>query len=84
MYSQLTSSIKSAYDKCCREVSVNGLKKNSSWYTKELYCLKHEMLSIRYKLSSSPEDLFELKRLKKSFKKIMKRNIFLYEKNEFF
>ena len=46
MYSQLTSSIKSAYDKCCRVVSVNGLKKNKTWYTKELNCLKYEMLSI--------------------------------------
>ena len=84
MYFQLTSSIQSSYKHCSRVVSIDHVKKNKIWFTKELNNIKIEMFSIRYKLIQSTEDIIELKRLKKCFKNVMKRNIFLYEKNEYF
>ena len=42
------------------------------------------MLAIRHKTYVTQEDKDELKCLKKAFKKIMKKNIFLYEKNQLF
>ena len=42
------------------------------------------MISIRYKNYKSNEDINELKSLKNSFKKLMKKNIFLYKKNQFY
>ncbi len=60
------------------------MKKNKIWFTKELNNIKIEMFSIRYKLIQSTEDIIELKSMKKCFKNVMKRNIFLYEKNEYF
>ncbi len=42
------------------------------------------MLLIKNKNNHSSDDIEEIKRLKKNFKKIMKKNIFLYEKNELF
>ena len=83
MYFQLTSSIQSSYKHCSRVVSIDHVKKNKIWFTKELNNIKIEMFSIRYKLIQSTEDIIELKRLKKCFKNVMKRNIFLYEKNEY-
>ena len=41
------------------------------------------MLVIKYKICQSEEDKIEYKRLKKEFKILMKKNIFLYEKNEY-
>ena len=84
MYSQLTSSIKLAYDACSRTISVNNIKKNKNWFTNELKALRNKMLIIRHKKDKSSEDIIVLKSLKKDFKKMMKKNIFLYEKNEFF
>ena len=84
MYSQLISSIKSAYINCSRVVSCDHVIKNKSWFTKDLYRLKNDMLSIRYKSIQTIEDLNDLKRLKKCFKNMMKKNLFLYEMNQYF
>ena len=84
MYTQLTSTIKLAYESCSRVVSIESVKNNKNWYTNELKILKNEMLLIRYKLFRTTEDNNNLKILKKKFRNVMKRNIFLYEKNEFF
>jgi hypothetical protein len=46
--------------------------------------IKNKMLVLRYKQDKNQNDYEELKILKKSFKIIMKKNIFLYEKNELF
>jgi hypothetical protein len=84
MYCQLTTSIKSAYLNCSRVVSSAHVKKNKIWFTKDLFKIKNQMLSIRFKSTKSIADLLELKSLKKSFKDLMKKNIFLYEKNQYF
>jgi hypothetical protein len=83
MYSQLTSSIKFAFDSCTRTTTLKSLNKKK-WFTYELRNIKHQMLLIKYKNNHSSDDIEEIKRLKKNFKKIMKKNIFLYEKNELF
>jgi len=75
MYCRLKSSIKSAYDKCSRVISSNKDKQIKKWWTNDLNKLKSSMLVIKYKI--------EYKRLKKEFKNLMKKNIFLYEKNEY-
>jgi hypothetical protein len=84
MYCRLQSSIKSAYDKCTRVVSSNKNKQVKIWWTNDLNKLKSSMLIIKYKIFQSEYDKIEYKRLKKCFKDLMKKNIFLYEKNEFY
>jgi hypothetical protein len=42
------------------------------------------MLFLRFNSHQSDDNSQELKKLKKDFKKIMKKNIYLYEKNEYF
>ena len=42
------------------------------------------MISIRLRSNITREDFSKLKLLKKDFEKVMKKNIFLYEKNEYF
>ena len=49
MYSQLTTSMVSAFKSCCRTVSVNNMKKQKNWFTSELQVLKNKMLILRYK-----------------------------------
>ena len=84
MYSQLTTSMVSAFKSCCRTVSVNNMKKQKNWFTSELQVLKNKMLILRYKTRKTEIDIIELKSLKYNFKKIMKSNINLYEKNQYF
>ena len=83
MYRQFTDSIKMAYDSCSTTMTVNEYNKKN-WFTYELRCLKSQMLVIRHKTYVTQEDKDELKSLKKTFKKIMKKNIFLFEKNQLF
>ena len=83
MYSQLTSSIKFAVDSCTRTTKLIRLNKKK-WYTNELREIKKKMLMVRFKKDKEPEDLIKIKELKKEFKNIMKKNIFLYGKNEYF
>jgi hypothetical protein len=83
MYAQLTSSIKFAYEECSSTTTINKLKKKK-WFTQELKLIKNKMLVLRHKQDKTQNDYDELKVLKKSFKIIMKKNIFLYEKNELF
>ena len=84
MYSQLSSVIRSTYDSCSRVVSVNSINNSKVWFTNELKCIKSKMIEIRLINSKTIDETNELKSLKISFKKIMKRNIFLYEKNQFY
>ena len=81
MYSQLTTSIVNAFKSCSRTVSVNSMKKQKNWFTSELNNLKKKMLILRFKDQKSEIDIIELRSLKYKFKKIMKNNINLYEKN---
>ena len=74
---------KSAYEKCSRVISFNKDKQIKKWWTNDLNKLKASMLVIKYKICQSEEDKIEYKRLKKEFKILMKKNIFLYEKNEY-
>ena len=48
MYSQLTNSIKFAYDACSSTTTINELKKKK-WFTHELKTIKNKMLALRYK-----------------------------------
>jgi hypothetical protein len=84
MYCHITSSIKSAYCKCSRVVSTNTVRKNKSWWSKELNIIKSSMLVLKYKSVQSILDKQEFKRLQKCFKDLVKRNIYLYERNEFY
>ena len=83
MYSQLTSAIKFAYTSCSRVITLKSLKQ-TSWFTNELKEIKRKLLLIKYMKNYTQEDLSNIKVLKKEFKRIMKKNIFLYEKNEYF
>ncbi len=83
MYSQLTTSIVNAFKSCSRTVSVNSMKKQKNWFTSELNNLKKKMLILRFKDQKSEIDIIELRSLKYKFKKIMKNNINLYEKNQY-
>ena len=49
MYLQLTSSIKNAYDSCCRTCSYNNIIKNKNWFTFELRKIKKEILELRFR-----------------------------------
>jgi hypothetical protein len=42
------------------------------------------MVTLRHIVDKNRSDIVESKSLKKDFKKIMKKNIYLYEKNELF
>jgi hypothetical protein len=42
------------------------------------------MVTFRHKVDKNQNDIVELKSLKKDFKRILKKNIYLYEKNELF
>ena len=84
MYTQLTTSIVSAFKSCCRLVNIDNLKNKNNWFTPELYNLKKKMLLLRYKENKSGADAIKLKSLKYNFKKIMKNNIKLYEKNQYY
>ena len=75
MYTQLTTSIVSAFKSCCRLVNIDNLKNKNNWFTPELYNLKKKMLLLRYKENKSGADAIKLKSLKYNFKKIMKNNI---------
>jgi hypothetical protein len=46
MYSQLTSSKKSAYDSCCRTSAYNNIIKKKNWFTCELRKIKKEILEL--------------------------------------
>ena len=48
MYSQLTSSIKFAFDSCTRTTTLKSLNKKK-WFTNELREIKKKMLMIRFK-----------------------------------
>ena len=82
MYKQLITSISSAYDSCSRIASVNSIMKNKKWFTSELKQLKYEIILLRSNITAYSRE--KIKSLQKTFKRIMKRNIFLYEKNEYF
>jgi len=84
LYCCLKSSIKSAYDKYSRVISSNKDKQSKIWWTNDLKKLKSSMLVIKYKIIQSEEDKINYKRLRKDFKNLMKKNIFLYEKNEYY
>ena len=84
LYCCLKSSIKSAYDKCSRVISSNKDKQSKIWWTNDLKKLKSSMLVIKYKIFQTEEDKIKYKRLRKDFKNLMKKNIFLYEKNEYY
>ena len=84
MYSQLSSSFQIANDACSRTTTMNIMKKTKNWFTNDLKNIKNQMILIRYDPHKSTSSSEKLKHLKKEFKKIMKRNIFLYEKNEFY
>jgi hypothetical protein len=47
MYSQFTSSIKNAYDSCCRTSAYNNIIKKKNWFTCELRKIKKEILELR-------------------------------------
>ena len=80
-YNHLTNSISNAYNMCKQTISINNKTKNNKWFTNELKIIKEEMIVLR---RMKPDSKDELKILKKLFKKTMKRNIKLYEKNEFY
>jgi hypothetical protein len=82
-YGQFSNSIKSAYSACSRTCTLKSLKEKK-WFTKELRDLREKMLFLRFNSHQSDDNSHELKKLKKDFKKIMKKNIYLYEKNEYF
>ena len=84
MYLQLTSSIKNAYDSCCRTCSYNNIIKKKNWFTFELRKIKKKILELRFRNNNINHLNNEIKDLKRKFKKIMKKNIYLYEKNEFY
>ena len=84
MYLQLCGAIKLANDACSRTSTINMLKKNKNWFTYDLKVIKNNMIIIRTKENITTKDFIELKRLKCLFKKQMKKNIFLYEKNAYF
>jgi hypothetical protein len=83
MYFQLTNAIKFAYSSCSRIITLKSLKK-TKWFTTELKEIKKKLLSIQFMNTHTQDNLIELKILKKEFKKVMKKNIYLYEKNEYF
>jgi hypothetical protein len=83
MYLQLTTSIKSAFGSCSRTVSFNIIKKKKNWLTDELKKIKNEIIELRFSAICTAPVLVEIKQLKKKFKKIMKKNIYLYEKMNF-
>ena len=83
MYSQLASAFKVAYLACSRVTTMNRINK-TKWFTKELKIIKSKMLKIRYIKNKTEENIEELKLLKRDFRKIVKKNIYLYEKNEYF
>ena len=80
-YNHITNSISNAYNMCKQTISINNKTKNNKWFTNELKIIKEEMIVLR---RMKPDSKDELKILKKLFKKTMKRNIKLYEKNEFY
>jgi hypothetical protein len=84
MYSQLTSSIVGAFKSCSRVISINNMRKQINWFTTELHDLKKKMLLLRFKETKNEIDIIEIKSLKHKFKKIMKNNINLYEKNQYY
>ena len=84
MYSQLTSSIKNAYDSCCRTSAYNNIIKKKNWFTCELRKIKKEILELRRRKNTINHLNNEIKDLKKKFKNIKKKNIYLYAKNEFY
>ena len=61
-----------------------ALKKKKNWFTDELKKIKNEIIELRFNTICTAPVLVEIKQLKKKFKKIMKKNIYLYEKNEFY
>ena len=83
MYQQLSSSIRFAFDSCSSTTSINKLKKKR-WFTNELEIIRNKMVTLRHIVDKNRSDIVESKSLKKDFKKIMKKNIYLYEKNELF
>jgi hypothetical protein len=80
MYYQLTSSIINAYKECSQIMSKkNKFIKSKNWFTSELRELKEKMFFLRH--DNMISNASEIKVLKKRFKKIMKKNINMYEKN---
>jgi hypothetical protein len=63
-------------------VTKKFCKKKRKWFTSELRDLKERMIFLRYE--NPVVNIIEIKSLKKKFKKIMKKNINMYEKNELF
>ena len=60
MYDQLTGAIVNAYDSCSRTTSINIIKKNKKWFTKELLDIKEQMTYLRFKYNCTDYDLAQL------------------------
>jgi hypothetical protein len=74
-YGQFSNSIKSAYSACSRTCTLKILKEKK-WFTKEFRDLREKMLFLRFNSHQSDNNSHELKKLKKDFKKIMKKIFF--------
>ena len=83
MYDNLTTAISNAYNSCTEIVNVNSNKKVIFWFTNELKLLKTKMIRLRF-YDNNGLNRNELRQLKKKFKKIIKRNIKLYQNNEYY
>jgi hypothetical protein len=83
MYKQLTSSIIFAFDACSR-ITTRDKIKEKRWFTRELKIIKQKLLLYRFGSELNENNRNEYKKLKLEFKKTMKKNIYLYEKKEYF
>ena len=83
MYKQLTDAILFAFNACSSTTTAKKLK-NKRWFTNELKIIKKKMLLYKFELEQNENNKLEFNRLKKVFKRTMKKNIYLYEKNEYF
>lgn len=83
MYKQLTDAILFAFNACSSTTTAKKLK-NKKWFTNELKIIKKKMLLYKFELEQNENNKLEFNRLKKVFKRTMKKNIYLYEKNEYF